>query len=147
MTKIKKDFFVNGPISPEFIANCISNQSALTNIGAHDIFLGQVRNDIIENKKVISIHYEAYHDMAHALLEEIYETALDAHNLIHLNIYHSIGKVQAGAICLFVLVCASHRQEAFEASRDIVEKIKLITPIWGKEIFEDESYVWKENQF
>jgi hypothetical protein len=33
-----------------------------------------------------------------------------------------------------------------EGCQDIVEQIKVMTPIWGKEIFEDDSFVWKENQ-
>jgi molybdopterin synthase catalytic subunit len=44
--------FVIGPISPQFIADSISKHSTKKIIGAHDIFLGQVRNDIIENKTV-----------------------------------------------------------------------------------------------
>jgi molybdopterin synthase catalytic subunit len=54
--------------------------------------------------------------------------------------------VKAGEICLFVFVSSKHRKEAFNACQDIVEQIKAMTPIWGKEIFEDETFVWKENQ-
>lgn len=144
--KKKHNVFINGPITPEFIANSISKHSTKTEIGAHDIFLGQVRSDIIDNKTVVAISYEAYQEMADDLFQEIREAAFAKYNLVCMHIYHSLGVVKAGEICLFVFVSSKHRKLAFEACQDIVEQIKAMTPIWGKEIFEDDSYVWKENQ-
>ena len=46
-TKRKKKIFVDGPIEPAFIAESIAKHAVKTSIGAHDIFLGQVRADII----------------------------------------------------------------------------------------------------
>ena len=43
--KKKHKVFVEGSISPQFIADSIAKHSTKTSIGAHDIFLGQVRND------------------------------------------------------------------------------------------------------
>ena len=145
--KKKHNVFVDGPISPEFIANSIAKHSTKTEIGAHDIFLGQVRKDEIEGKDVVAINYEAYQEMADELFHEIREAAFVKYNLVCMHIYHSLGVVKAGEICLFVFVSSKHRKEAFEACQDIVEQIKAMTPIWGKEILEDDSYVWKENQF
>ena len=62
-----------------------------------------------------------------------------------MHIYHSKGEVKAGEICLFVFVSSKHRQMAFNACREIVEEIKKNVPIWGQEILEDNSFVWKEN--
>ncbi|NDP27454.1 MAG: molybdenum cofactor biosynthesis protein MoaE [Flavobacterium sp.] len=144
--KKKQNVFFNGPITPEFIANSISKHSTKTDIGAHDIFLGQVRSDEIEGKTVVAIKYEAYQEMADGLFHEIREAAFAKYNLVCMHIYHSLGVVKAGEICLFVFVSSKHRKEAFDACQDIVEQIKAMTPIWGKEIFEDDSFVWKENQ-
>ncbi|POY36853.1 molybdopterin converting factor [Flavobacterium alvei] len=144
--KKKHNVFVDGPISPEFIANSIAKHSTKTEIGAHDIFLGQVRKDEIEGKDVVAINYEAYQEMADELFHEIREAAFVKYNLVCMHIYHSLGVVKAGEICLFVFVSSKHRKEAFEACQDIVEQIKAMTPIWGKELFEDDSFVWKENQ-
>jgi molybdopterin synthase catalytic subunit len=144
--KKKHNVFVNGPITPEFIANSIAKHSSKTDIGAHDIFLGQVRSDIIDDKTVVAINYDAYQEMADDLFYEIREAAFAKYNLVCMHIYHSLGVVKAGEICLFVFVSSKHRKEAFDACQDIVEQIKAMTPIWGKEIFEDDSYVWKENQ-
>lgn len=144
--KKKHNVFINGPITPDFIANSIAKHSTKTEIGAHDIFLGQVRSDIIDDKTVVAINYEAYQEMADDLFYEIREAAFAKYNLVCMHIYHSLGVVKAGEICLFVFVSSKHRKEAFNACQDIMEQIKAMTPIWGKEIFEDDSYVWKENQ-
>ena len=40
-----KNIFVEGPISASFIAESIAKHGAKTDIGAHQIFLGQVRDD------------------------------------------------------------------------------------------------------
>jgi molybdopterin synthase catalytic subunit len=144
--KKKHNVFVDGPITPEFIANSIAKHSTKTDIGAHDIFLGQVRSDIIDDKTVVAINYESYQEMADELFHEIREAAFTKYNLTCMHIYHSLGLVKAGEICLFVFVSSKHRKDAFDACQDIVEQIKAMTPIWGKEVFEDESFIWKENQ-
>ena len=141
----KHTVFVAGPVSPQFIAESITKHSSKKTIGAHDIFLGQVRNDVIENKTVQAIEYSAYEEMAEEKFHEIRESAFAKYELTCMHIYHSIGKVNAGEICLFVFVSSKHRTAAFDACRYIVEEIKTNVPVWGKEIFEDETFVWKEN--
>ena len=76
---------------------------------------------------------------------EIRESAFSKYSLTCLHIYHSLGRVETGEICLFVFTSSRHRKDAIDACTYIVERIKREVPIWGKEIFEDESYVWKEN--
>ncbi|MNW17871.1 Molybdopterin synthase catalytic subunit [compost metagenome] len=63
-----------------------------------------------------------------------------------MHIHHSLGTVHAGEICLFVFTSSKHRNEATMACNEVVERIKNELPIWGKEIFEDETYQWKINQ-
>ncbi len=140
-----KNVFVEGAITPQFIAESIAKHSTKTSIGAHDIFLGQVRADNRNGKRVKSIDYSAYTEMAGEVFHSIREEAFSKFDLICMHIYHSLGKVNAGEICLFVFVSASHRKEAFDACRWIVEEIKAKSPIFGKELFEDESYSWKVN--
>ncbi|MEP4533035.1 MAG: molybdenum cofactor biosynthesis protein MoaE [Cyclobacteriaceae bacterium] len=144
--KKRKKVFVEGPISPEKIANSIANHQVKTNIGAHDIFLGQVRADVIEGKSVAAIEYTAYEEMANEAFHEIRESAFEKFDLTCSHIYHSLGTVKAGEICLFVFTSSAHRKEAFDASRYMVEEIKAKVPVFGKEIFEDKTHQWKENK-
>ena len=136
---------VEGAISPAFIGESIAKHSSKKDIGAHSIFLGQVRNDIINDKKVKAIDYTSYIEMAEEKFHEIREDAFKKYSLTCMHIYHSIGKVNAGEISLFVFTSSVHRKDAIKACEEIVEKIKKEVPVWGKEIFEDESSQWKIN--
>ncbi|HBH07778.1 MAG TPA: molybdopterin converting factor [Flavobacteriales bacterium] len=146
MKKKVKNIFIEGPILPEFIANSIAKHQSKLDIGAHDIFLGQVRADEIEGKRVQAIDYSAYNDMANEVVHDIREAAFEKFDLSCMHIYHSIGRVESGQICLFVFVSSAHRKMAFDALRFIVEEIKSKVPVFGKEVFEDESYTWKVNK-
>ncbi|WP_299260835.1 molybdenum cofactor biosynthesis protein MoaE [uncultured Aquimarina sp.] len=142
----RKTVFIEGPITPSFIANSIEKHQTKTTIGAHDIFLGQVRADKIDGKIVQAIDYSAYTEMAENKFHEIREATFSKYDLTCMHIYHSLGKVKAGEICLFVFVSAPHRKVAFEALEFLVEEIKKEVPVFGKEVFEDETHVWKVNK-
>lgn len=141
-----KNVFVEGAISPEKIATSIAHHQVKTNIGAHDIFLGQVRADEIDGKEVVAIDYSAYEEMANQEFHNIREAAFDKFDLSCMHIYHSKGIVKAGEICLFVFTSSAHRKEAMDACRFLVEEIKAKVPVFGKEVFEDNTHVWKENK-
>lgn len=143
-TKIK-NVFVQGAITPDFIANSIAKHQSKTTIGAHDIFLGQVRADTIDGKIVSAIEYTAYESMANQKFQEIREATFEKYELTCMHIYHSLGQVSTGEICLFVFVSSPHRKEVFEALHYVVEEIKKEVPVFGKELFEDDSYQWKVN--
>ncbi|WP_231424858.1 MULTISPECIES: molybdenum cofactor biosynthesis protein MoaE [Pedobacter] len=140
-----KNIFVNGPVSPEFIANSIGNHNTKTDIGGHSIFLGQVRNDEIDGKIVSAIAYTAFEDLALTKMHEIREEIFAKYPLSCMHIHHSLGVIGAGEICLFVFTSSKHRKPAIEACNELVERIKSELPIWGKEIFADETHQWKEN--
>ncbi|WP_199769324.1 molybdenum cofactor biosynthesis protein MoaE [Flavivirga eckloniae] len=140
-----KNVFRQGAISSEFIGESIYKHQTKTSIGAHNIFLGQVRADVIDNKTVSAIEYTAYEDMANAKFHEIREAAFEKFELTCMHIYHSSGTVKAGEICLFVFVSSPRRKVVFEALEFIVEAIKADVPVFGKEMFEDESHQWKVN--
>ncbi|UII77346.1 molybdenum cofactor biosynthesis protein MoaE [Flagellimonas sp. HMM57] len=143
-TKIK-NVFVEGAISPNFIADSIAKHQSKTQIGAHDIFLGQVRADDIDGKAVSAIEYNAYEEMANKKFHDIKETTFSKFDITCMHIYHSLGKVGVGELCLFVFVSSPHRRVAFEALEYVVEEIKAHVPVFGKELFEDDSYQWKVN--
>ena len=143
--KIKKSSFIQGAISSDFIGASIAKHQSKTTIGAHNIFLGQVRADEIDSKTVSAIEYSAYEEMAEQSFHEIRETAFAKFDLSCLHIYHSLGLVKAGDICLFVFVSAPRRKVTYEALEYLVEEIKDKVAIFGKEVFNDETYTWKKN--
>ena len=141
--KKRKKVFIQGPQTPQFIADSIAKHSTKTDIGAHNIFLGQVRSDAVDGKKVMAIEYSAYEEMAEKEFLEIREAAFVQYDITCLHIYHSLGRVAAGEISLFVFVSSPHRDECYKASRFIVEEIKSKVPVFGKEIFSDNTHQWK----
>ncbi len=143
--KPKKATFIQGAISSEFIGNSIAKHQSKTTIGAHNIFLGQVRADEIHGKTVVAIDYSAYEEMAEQSFYEIREAAFAKYDLTCMHMYHSLGVVKTGEICLFVFVSAPRRKVVFEAIEFLVEEIKQKVPVFGKELFEDETYTWKKN--
>lgn len=137
--------FVNGPIPAQKIADDIQKHSSKTSIGAHSIFLGQVRADEINDDKVAAIEYTAYEEMVMEKMGEIREAFFAKYSLTCMHIYHSLGRVAVGEICLFVFTSSAHRRDSIDACNEMVETIKKELPIWGKEICTDESSVWKQN--
>lgn len=144
--KKKKKVFVQGPIAPDFISKSIANHQSKTDIGAHAIFLGQVRADEIEGKTVESIDYTAYEEMAEDAFHNIREATFEKYELSCMHIYHSLGNVKVGEIGFFVFVSSPHRQASFDAIEYLVNEIKANVPIFGKEILQDGAHQWKVNQ-
>ncbi|WP_242085018.1 molybdenum cofactor biosynthesis protein MoaE [Aestuariivivens sediminis] len=140
-----KNVFHQGAITSDFIGSSIAKHQTKTAIGAHNIFLGQIRADQIIGKTITAIEYTAYEDMANAKFHEIRETAFEKFDLTCMHIYHSLGEVKAGEICLFVFVSSPRRRMVFEALEFIVERIKADVPVFGRELFEDDTHQWKVN--
>ena len=145
MDKKVKNIFVSGKIDPAFVAGSISSHSSKTAIGGHSIFMGQVRRDEIDGKFVTGIEYTAYEELALEKMHQIREDIFEKYPLNCMHVHHSLGTIQAGEICLFVFTSSAHRKPAMEACAELVERIKAELPIWGKEIFEDNTHQWKEN--
>lgn len=142
-----KDIFVDGSIAPTFIATSIAKHASRTDIGAHEIFLGQVRSDRIDRTNVVAIEYTSYRDMALERMTRIREEAFTKWpSMTCLHVHHSLGTVQAGELCFMVFASAAHRLAAREAVAWVVDRIKAELPIFGKEVLSDATHVWKVNR-
>lgn len=146
MERKPKNIFTQGAIAPSFIADSIAKHSSKTTIGGHSIFLGQVRADVIDEKTVAAIEYTTYEELALGKMHIIREEIFAKYELTCMHVHHSLGKVAAGEICLFVFTSSAHRRAAIDSCNEVVERIKTELPVWGKELFEDESHQWKVNQ-
>ncbi|MBK8612748.1 MAG: molybdenum cofactor biosynthesis protein MoaE [Flavobacteriales bacterium] len=142
----KRDIFVEGAIAPSFIADNIAKHATRHDIGAHEIFLGQVRADVIDGRSVDAIEYTAYADMANEQMTAIREEAFARWpEMTCLHVHHSLGMIKAGELCFFVFASASHRQQAREAVAYVTDEVKKRLPIFGKEVFTEGGHVWKQN--
>ncbi|MDW3094447.1 MAG: molybdenum cofactor biosynthesis protein MoaE [Gammaproteobacteria bacterium] len=102
------------------------------NFGATAVFVGTMR-DFNEGDDVASMFLEHYPGMTEKSLEKIILDAIKACNLIDACIAHRVGDVFPGDPIVCVAVWSSHRKEAYEANRMIMEALKSIAPFWKKE--------------
>ncbi len=147
MTKAHKerDIFIHGPIDPLSIGDSLSKHSTKKEIGAHELFLGQVRADVIDDHTVEAIEYSAYEEMAKPLMTAIREEAFARWPITCLHVHHSLGKIAAGELCFMVFASAAHRQAAREAVAFVTDQVKERLPIFGKEFFAEGGHTWKSN--
>ena len=146
MTEKKiKPVFMEGPIAPSFLANSIEKHATKTNIGAHELFLGQVREDEHNGATVKAIEYTTYEEMANNEFHRIREEAFEKFELTCMHIWHSLGTVKVGEIGFVVFASSPHRQAVFDATTWIVEEVKSKVPIFGKELLSDGTELTKEN--
>lgn len=139
-------YLVKGPISPEQVSADIAEIGNIQSAGGISIFLGQVRDDITNGKKVSGIEYSAYEQMVSGVIGAIEKDIFTRFSdVLLLKIRHSTGLVSAGEISLEVIVAAGHRDQATTACREAVELIKEKLPVWKKEYLDDSTYTWKEN--
>ncbi|MEQ8323309.1 MAG: molybdenum cofactor biosynthesis protein MoaE [Vicingaceae bacterium] len=143
--KKEKDIFIEGPIEPSFIANSIEKHRSKHEIGAHDIFLGQVRADFHEKQTVSAIEYTAHQQVANTMASEIREKAFEKFGISCMHIHHSLGKIATGELCLFVFASSPHRDECRKAVSWLVEEVKQKLPIFGKVILDNNEHQWKVN--
>ena len=138
---------INGPVTPGVISEIIAKGGENKECGAHSLFVGQVRRDQANGKFVRAIEYSAYEEMVITEADKIYKSILSEFDDVKtIEIIHSKGLVKAGEISLLIMVSAGHRDHASKACAKTVELIKEKLPIWKKEIFEDNSGQWIENE-
>lgn len=141
---VAKYMFVEGSI-PENNLNDVSSAEN-DRIGAVTAFIGSVRGDVIDGKKVEKIEFSCHKSIAEKAAKDIIEESKKRFGILDAEIWHSIGTVKTGEPCFLVKVLGIHRKECFDALPYIVDEVKSRCPIFGKEVFQDGQYKWKENK-
>ncbi len=107
-----------------------------TGAGAVAVFIGRVRDDEQDERRVTAIEYSAYEEMAVKETDAIIDTVRSAFSDVRsVVIVHSTGIVRAGEASLFIMVTAGHRDHATRACRHTLEMVKEKLPVWKKELF------------
>jgi molybdopterin synthase catalytic subunit len=111
--------------------------------GALLIFLGVVR-DHHEGRRVRGLVYEAYREMAEETLARIAGEAGERFATDRIVVQHRIGALQVGEVSTAIAVATPHREEAYGASRYIIEEIKRRLPVWKLEEYVEGEARWLE---
>lgn len=121
----------------------VNARVAARSIGAIVNFVGVVRGQTDE-RKVEFLEYEAYPEMAEAMLAQIGDEIRGRWPQIEaVSIVHRTGRLAVGEVSVVIAVASAHRAGAFEACRYAIDRLKVIVPIWKKEIG-PEGEVWVE---
>jgi molybdopterin synthase catalytic subunit len=108
--------------------------------GAIAQFVGIVRNHD-HGRQVAELEYQVHPDALdtlRAILDEIAATYPDA----RIGAAHRFGALQIGDIAFAAVAASAHRDVAFTALRDVVERVKAELPIWKRQQFVDGLHEW-----
>jgi molybdopterin synthase catalytic subunit len=113
--------------------------------GAVVAFEGVVRNNS-RGRRTLWLDYEGYEPMALTVMAEIGQEIARTHEIGRIAMVHRLGRLEIGETSVAIVVTAPHRQAAFEAALEGIDRLKRTVPIWKKEHFED-GEVWVEGEW
>jgi molybdopterin synthase catalytic subunit len=111
--------------------------------GAVVVFAGVVRNHH-GGRAVKSLAYEAYEEMAVQKLDAICREVSSQHEIGDVAVAHRVGPLAVGEASVVIAVAAPHRDAAYKASREVIERLKHEVPIWKRERYADGEEEWVE---
>ena len=123
----------------DYKKNVLLNDSS---IGATSVFVGTVR-DFNDDKEVDSMQLEHYPGMTEKYLEDIVNTAIKKYKIIDGLVIHRVGLLEPTDPIVVVATWSEHRENAFSATREIIEALKAQAPFWKKESTEN-GFRWVE---
>jgi molybdopterin synthase catalytic subunit len=113
--------------------------------GAVVTFEGVVRNNT-KGRQTHFLDYECYEPMALKVMARIGREIAAAYAIDRIALVHRLGRMLIGETSVAVIVTAAHRQAAFEAALEGIDRLKRVVPIWKKEHFAD-GEVWVEGEW
>ena len=135
-------YLTTHPISSRVAATRTSLSDA--RVGAAVTFMGIVRPDPRDGRRVAALWYDAYAAMANAMLQALVTTIRHRHGADVVVLRHRLGRVPVGAISLLAVVAAAHRAEAYQASQQLIDGIKQDVPIWKRAQYTDGTSAWMD---
>lgn len=115
------------PIDTDTLKKSLGDDRA----GALITFEGVVRNHN-EGKSVEALSYEAYEPLCRAEAQRIFAEVTERFAVINFVLVHRVGHLHISDAAVFVGVSAAHRDQAYLASRYIIDEAKMRLPIWKK---------------
>lgn len=124
------------PLEVEEVLAALDDDAA----GGLTLFVGRVR-DHDGGKSVVGLDYSA-HPTALDRLRQVCEQVAADHDVQGVAALHRTGSLAIGDVAVVVATVASHRGQAFAASRDLIDTLKSEVPIWKHQRFTDGQDEW-----
>jgi len=134
------EFMTPDPLDPGALRRAVSDPAA----GAVLVFEGTVRDHSEGLSGVVALEYEAHPTMADRVIAAVIGEARAAVPVRAVAVRHRLGRVGLGEPTIVIAVSAAHRDEAYRASRMIIDGIKHRAPIWKREITADGRSEWSK---
>jgi len=112
--------------------------------GAVVSFVGTVR-EAHAGRPVARLTYSAYRPMAERRLGALAEELEERHG-VRLAVVHRLGTLSPGEASVAIVAAAPHREAAFAATRECLERLKREVPVWKREHYADGSARWREDE-
>lgn len=126
----------DAPLSPSEVLDAIGDPTC----GAQVLFVGRVR-DHDHERAVAALTYEA-HPLALQRMSEVALAVAQEYAVRAVAAVHRCGDLAIGDIAVITAVAAPHREAAFAAGADLIERLKASTPIWKHQHFPDGESEW-----
>lgn len=110
-------------------------------VGATSVFIGTMR-DFNEGSGVQAMTLEHYPGMTEKQLANIVSEAMQQWQVLDALVIHRVGDIFPNDPIVLVAVWTSHRGDAFDACRHIMEALKSKAPFWKKERLLSEESRW-----
>jgi len=109
--------------------------------GSIATFTGRVRaKEHDADDRTQLLEFEKYDGVADRRMATI-ESELEARDgVLDVRLHHRTGKVPDGEDIVYVVVLAGHREEAFRAVKDGIDRLKDEVPLFKKEVTEAETF-------
>jgi molybdopterin synthase catalytic subunit len=109
--------------------------------GAIATFTGRVRaRDAPDDSPTEYLEFDCYDSVAAERMATL-RRDLEARDGVHaVRLHHRVGVVEAGEDIVFVVVLAGHREEAFRAVEDGIDRLKAEVPLFKKEVTVDSAF-------
>lgn len=112
--------------------------------GGVTVFVGRVRDHDRagdRDKEVVGLDYSA-HPTALTTMQAVCARVAASHPVHGVAAVHRVGSLAIGDLAVVVAAAAAHRDQAFDASRDLIDTLKAEVPIWKHQRFADGSEEW-----
>ena len=129
------------PLDADEVARRVADPSC----GAVVLFSGTVR-DSHRGRPVERITYSAYRAMAETRLREIARRLESRYPGTRVAIVHRLGEIAVGEASVVIAVASPHREAAYAANREALERLKTEVPIWKREHYADGESRWREEE-
>ena len=105
------------------------------------MFVGVVRGETSDGKKVERLKLESYEEEANKVLGSICKDLKNREGVVDVQIHHFVGEFDVGEDLVYVVVTGAHREDVFGILREAVARYKSETPVFKKEYVVDETGV------